>query len=58
MGEYAVAGLALQKAALVEHLGRVQRSDTFSAMLLMGKIKAIQRELDALPPPPITTRKE
>jgi len=58
MNEYAVAGLSLQKTALVEQLGRVRKSDTFAAMLLMGKIKAVQRELDALPPPPLTTRKE
>lgn len=51
MGEYSVAGLSLQKAALQDQLRRVRPSDSFAIMLLMGKIKAIQRQLDALPTP-------
>jgi len=58
MQDYTVAGLSLQKAALIEQLGRVQTSDTFAKMLLMGKIKAIQRQLDALPALQIITRKD
>jgi hypothetical protein len=47
--DYTVAGLSLQKAALVDQLRRVPKSDAFASMLLMGKIKAVQRQLDALP---------
>lgn len=51
MDDYTVAGLSLQKAALQEQLGRVRPTDTFAKLLLMGKIKAVQRQLDALPTP-------
>ena len=52
MTDYKAAGLALQKAALSEQFGRVSESDQFARMLLLGKIKALQRELNGLPSAP------
>jgi len=50
--EHAIlAGLSIQKRALLDQLGRVPASDSFANMLLMGKIKAVQRQIDALPLP-------
>ena len=48
--DYTVAGLSLEKEALIEKLARVPNGDTFARMLIMGKIKAIQRQLAALSP--------
>jgi hypothetical protein len=46
MMDYTVAGLSIQLAALREQLARVRPSDSFSQMLLLGKIKSIYRQLD------------
>lgn len=45
---YEVEGLCIEKAALVEQVHRVPIGDAFSRMLLMGKIKALQREIDKI----------
>lgn len=47
-----VAGLAIERAGLIDKLHRVPKSDTFARMLIMGKIKAVQRTLDAMKPTP------
>jgi hypothetical protein len=51
MEHFKIAGLGMQKAALIEQISRA--SDTFAKMLLMGKLKAVQRQIDALNPSPI-----
>lgn len=44
--DYKISGLSLQRSALMDALRRVPKHDTFASMLIMGKIKAVQRELD------------
>lgn len=48
---YEIYGLSAENQGLVEKLGRIPRSDSFARMLIMGKIKAIQRQLDTYPKP-------
>lgn len=47
---YTVIGLCMEKEALIEKLSRVQNGDAFAKMLIMGRIKAIHRQIAALSP--------
>lgn len=46
--DYAMAELLMQKSTLLDQLRRIPRLDSFAAMLVMGKVKAVQRQIDAL----------
>lgn len=48
MVNYTVAGLSIERFALIEKLAlSIKASDTFARMMVLGRIKAIDRELKA-----------